>query len=71
MSGFKYKGQRYERVDTVTHVKLDGTAVPLAEWRSSCAECGDEFEIMTTTKRRSLQWPSRRCAKHRRPGIRV
>jgi hypothetical protein len=71
MSGFKYKGQRYERVDTVTHVKLDGTAMPLQVWRSHCATCGEEFEFMTTTRRHNLRWPRRRCQEHRRPGVRV
>jgi hypothetical protein len=44
-------------VNSTTYARLDGTATSLQVWRSDCATCGEQFEFMTTIKRRSLQYP--------------
>ena len=72
MTYLKYKGQRYDQIDTVPHIRAkDGSAMRLAVWRSRCATCGELFEIRTTTGRHNLRWPTRRCEQHKRPGVRV
>jgi hypothetical protein len=45
--------------------------LPLQVWRSDCATCGGPFEIHDHDQAAVLQYPSRRCGKHRRPGVRV
>jgi hypothetical protein len=66
---FKHKGQVYRRADVVPYTRKDGSTSTLQVWSSDCAECGARFEFKTTTRRRSLQYPRRRCDRHRRPGV--
>jgi len=48
--------------------KAGGAKVPVAVWRSKCAECGAEFFTRTAT---SSNGPSRRCRRHRHGGAHV
>ncbi|MFA1622828.1 hypothetical protein ACDY96_08320 [Rhizobium mongolense] len=48
----------------------NGRVTEIARWASACPECGAMFEI-TTTVRRGIVSPNRRCERHRKPGIKV
>lgn len=65
-----YRGQTYAYRGEVPYMKRDGTETTLSRWFTHCAQCGEPFEATTPTH--SLEFhPSRRCAKHKRPGQRV
>jgi hypothetical protein len=41
MTMTRYRGQRYDRiVDSVPHIRRDGSATTLAVWQSYCVDCG-------------------------------
>lgn len=65
-----YKGQLYVRVDDVPHRTRDGRDTLLTRWWSTCADCGAAFVFATSSLARKFQ-PNRRCANHKRPGIRA
>ena len=64
-----HAGQIYTLIGTVPHVCRDGRRIELQVWQSACAVCGAAFEFKTPMRDRFV--PNRRCAAHKRPGIRV
>jgi hypothetical protein len=62
-----HKGQRYEFVGMVDHVKEDGSTMLLQGWFSHCAECGNPMLVKIVPG----CTPSRRCKEHAKPGVRV
>lgn len=65
-----YDGQVYRLVELRPYTRRNGTETTLAVWRSCCAKCGDEFELITPTEASKFS-PNRRCKEHRRPGAKV
>jgi hypothetical protein len=65
-----FQGQVYLCIDIEPHTCRDGRETRLAVWRSACAECGGPFVFRLPVSHRKFM-PSRRCTKHRRPGVRV
>ena len=66
----EYDGQRYVKVGEFNRDRADGSVATIIRWQSNCAQCGSSFEITTPAK--SSKWqPSRRCQKHKRPGVKV
>ena len=60
--------KNYSLVGFEPHTKRDGSQTRLAVWKTDCSECGAEF----MTRSPMLQLPeSKRCAEHRRPGLRA
>ena len=65
-----YPGQEYFALGTEPYIrKTDGRPTTLRRWRSRCAECGRPFEFFRSIRVRFA--PNRRCAVHRKPGVRV
>lgn len=60
--------QKYLMVGSRLYDKSDGTRVPLLIWETRCPECDVVFECQTRLKE---AWPTRRCQKHRKPGLAV
>ena len=44
-----FEGQRYLAVGSKLHTNAKGALVPLIEWRSHCATCGERSTAMTST----------------------
>jgi hypothetical protein len=65
-----HRGQRYDFEGIEPHTRRDGTLTLLAVWVSFCAECGEPFRFRTPLRAGRFQ-PNRRCAAHKRPGVRV
>jgi hypothetical protein len=65
-----YDGQRYELVRAEAYTRRDGGETTLSVWLSECPVCGEPFEVRTLARARKFE-PSRRCEKHKRPGVRV
>jgi len=65
-----HRGQRYWVADTFMRARKDGTQAVILIWASHCADCGEEFRCSTPAAAAKWQ-PNRRCAKHKRPGVRV
>ena len=63
----KYKGQTYKCLAFEPYVRKDGKITTLAIIQSHCLACGVLFNFMAPVGR--LHWPSRRCAKHKQPGV--
>lgn len=61
---FTYKGQVYR----ITGVEKRDGKPSMVEFESECAECGCTF---SGKQRFPMKWPSRRCALHKAPGVRV
>jgi hypothetical protein len=62
------KGQRYRLMKIKPHIKSDGTPSRLADWQTTCAECG---AVMHTSSPATQAPASRRCELHRKPGVKV
>lgn len=63
-------GQSFAVVDQFDRERRDGTMATILVWQSPCAECGEPFSF--TTPAASSKWePSKRCQKHKRPGVRA
>ena len=65
------RGQRYERLPSVPHVKADGTVTLLTRLRSHCARCGETFTFTATEANVERRMVNRRCHEHARPGVKV
>ena len=65
-----HDGQRYELIGTEPYTRRDGSETTLSLWQSECPVCGKAFEVRTPARARKFE-PSRRCEKHKRPGVRV
>ena len=59
-----FEGQRYLAVGSKLHTNAKGALVPLIEWRSHCATCGDPFNFFTKLQ---ASHPNRRCPSHHKP----
>ena len=67
-----FRGQKYTYCGVTPYIKADGTETLLLEWSSHCAECGASFKVLTTGRAgEPIREPSRRCAEHRKRGVRV
>lgn len=64
-------GQMYVCERIVPHVRRDGVKIELAVWRSKCAECKQPFTFKRSQDPFAPFAPARRCAKHKRPGVKV
>lgn len=64
----RYRGQRYELIGSEPHRRCDGTLSVILIWRSQCPECGASF---TTTSGLVTKHLTRRCPRHRWPGVPV
>lgn len=63
---FEQGGRIYSWVRTEPYRRVDGTESILRVFNSTCARCGEPFEVrMGRAIPKAL---NRRCAKHRRPG---
>lgn len=65
------RGQTYERIGRVPYVKADGSTTRLTVLRSHCAKCGEPFEFTATDENIGRGMVNRRCAEHKRPGVKV
>jgi hypothetical protein len=63
--------QKYTCVGFREDTNRFGRTSTLAICRSRCASCGDRFEFMTTVGAWRRREVNRRCARHKRPGVRV
>ena len=65
--GFAYvnDGQAYQPIGLETHIKVDGTSVPLIRWSASCATCSREFVTRSPLRFKEL---NRRCEGCKQPG---
>lgn len=63
-------GQPYRLTRIKPHTRVDGSQSKLLVWRAPCWECGAPFDVTTPITGFS-KTPSRRCPRHRRPGIKV
>jgi hypothetical protein len=70
-SVFHRRGQRYEIVDEQPHYTQDDRSILLWRVRSHCADCGREFEFLTTKARARGNELNRRCPRHHSPGVPV
>lgn len=62
-------GQRYTCLGSKPHTNRNGEIVTLVRWRSLCATCKKPFEAaLVDGSSASL---SRRCQKHKKPGVPV
>ena len=59
-----FEGQRYLAIGSKLHTNVEGTLVPLIEWSSHCATCGDPFNFFTKLQ---ASHPNRRCSRHHKP----
>src|SRR5215475_13284366 len=48
----------------------DGREIVLQVWRSTCADCGEFFELKAPLRARRFE-PNKRCDKHKRPGVKA
>lgn len=62
--------QRYVHAGVEQYRRRDGAVVWLDLWASNCAECGARFEFALSQRVAKFE-PNRRCAKHKRRGLRV
>ncbi len=62
-------GQRYTCVGSKPHKGRDGGTVTLVRWKSLCATCSKPFEAAYVDG--AAPSLSRRCAKHKKPGVPV
>jgi len=60
-----FEGQRYELIDQVPHIRVDGQPTTLLHWQSHCAECGTVFVTKTVLVCKHI---NRRCEAHHRKG---
>ena len=60
-------GQPYWSGTSKPHIRRDGAATTLIEWKSHCADCGAMF-VFWLPARGSKFEPNRRCSQHKRPG---
>ena len=67
---FNHAGQAYSFVRVDPHTCRDGRSITLDVYRTQCAKCGQPFEVKIGTPA-ARKWPSRRCLKHRRPGVKA
>jgi hypothetical protein len=67
------QGQRYECKAIEPYTRKDGVQSSIALWATHCATCGQPFELATALNVWSYKSPKvlRRCAEHRRCGLRV
>jgi hypothetical protein len=63
-------GQRFVCVGWVPHINRNGDPTVLALWGTNCAECGGATQFALAMDREKWE-PSRRCAEHKRPGVRA
>lgn len=70
MSAREYLGQVYVEVERFTRPRRDGSVSEIIVWQSACPECGEAFTC-TSPAAASKFAPSRRCSRHKRPGVRV
>ena len=63
-------GQRYDCVGSEPYTRRDGRQTTLLVWETRCPVCNQPFELRTPAQSRNFT-PSRRCQKHKRPGMRV
>jgi hypothetical protein len=61
-------GQTYRLIKAEPYTRKDGDPSWLLKWRAPCAECGDDFEVVTGLRGKN---PNRRCGLHRAPLTRV
>ena len=66
------EGQRYVCEAFEPHIRRDGRETALVVLRSDCAQCGASFtfKVPALVAWRKLML-SRRCAAHKRPGVKV
>ncbi len=65
-----FNEQEYRCIGVTAHERANGRMTELAIWESRCPECGDPFTFQTSVTR-GIVSPNRRCARHRKPGIKV
>jgi hypothetical protein len=65
-----YKGQAYFCAGFKDHERRDGTELTLILWQSLCAVCQKQIEFTAPMHSEKI-YPTRRCKKHRAPGIRA
>ncbi|MFA1626064.1 hypothetical protein ACDY96_25920 [Rhizobium mongolense] len=65
-----FNGQTYTCVGVTAHERANRRVTELAIWESRCPECGEAFTFQTSVTR-GIVSPNRRCARHRKPGIKV
>jgi hypothetical protein len=63
--------QKYTCVGLRGYTNRAGHTSTLAVCQSRCASCGEQFEFMTTFGAFRRREVNRRCARHKRPGVRV
>lgn len=51
--------------------KMDGRRVPVWELETRCPVCGDAFRLVEGRHSLAKREFTRRCPKHRKPGVRV
>lgn len=63
-----YKGQTYVCTGFEDRERRDGTEFTLIRWQSLCATCQKQIDF-TAPFHSDKIYPTRRCKKHRQPGI--
>jgi hypothetical protein len=66
----EYKGQRYECVAILPHIRPDKERTEIAVWESGCARCGEPFLFRSPVNKETFM-PSRRCRDHKSAGRKV
>lgn len=70
MNAREYLGQQYVEVERFTRPRRDGSVSEIIVWRTDCPVCGEPFTCTAPAASAKFK-PSRRCSKHKRPGVRV
>jgi hypothetical protein len=68
---FVRRGQWYQCVGFEPYVRRDGVTITLTVLESRCAKCSGAFITKTSSVLEPTSWLSRRCDKHKRPGVKV